>query len=63
MSLQKTFSITERIKLDFGANSTNTMNHASFGQPDLLIGPGHVGKITTTTVGGRQMELIGKIRF
>lgn len=63
LSLQKSFSITERIKLDFSANSTNALNHPSFGLPDLLIGPGHVGKITTTTVGGRQMELIGKIRF
>ena len=63
MSLQKTFAITERIRFDFSANSTNALNHPSFGQPDLLIGPGHVGKITTTTVGGRQMELIGKIRF
>ena len=63
MSLQKTFAITERVRFDFSANSTNALNHPSFGQPDLLIGPGHVGKITTTSVGGRQMELIGKIRF
>jgi hypothetical protein len=63
LSLQKTFSFTERIKLDFFANATNALNHPSFGQPDLLIGPGHVGKITTVTVGGRQMEIVGKLRF
>ncbi|MBV9082628.1 MAG: TonB-dependent receptor [Acidobacteriaceae bacterium] len=63
LSLQKTFSITERIKLDFFANSTNALNHPSFALPDLLIGPGHIGRITGVTVGGRQMELVGKIRF
>ena len=63
LSLQKTFSITERIKLDLFANATNALNHPSFALPDLLIGPGHIGKITGITVGGRQMELVGKIRF
>jgi hypothetical protein len=63
MSLQKTFSITERIKLDFMANATNVLNHPSFAQPDRLIGPGHVGQITGVTVGGRQMEIVGKLRF
>ncbi len=63
LSLQKTFTITERVKLDFFANATNALNHPSFALPDLLIGAGHIGKITGVTVGGRQMELVGKIRF
>jgi hypothetical protein len=63
LSLQKTFAITERIKLDFNLNSTNALNHPSFALPDLLIGPGHIGRITGVTVGGRQMELVGKVRF
>ncbi|MBV8140612.1 MAG: TonB-dependent receptor, partial [Verrucomicrobia bacterium] len=63
LSLQKTFVITERIKLDFNLNSTNALNHPSFALPDLLIGPGHIGRITGVTVGGRQMELVGKLRF
>ena len=63
LSLQKTFSLTERIKLDFAANATNALNHPSFAQPDLLIGAGHVGQITGVTVNGRQMEIVGKVRF
>jgi hypothetical protein len=63
LSLLKTFSITERIKFDFSANATNWPNHPSFAQPDNAIGPGHVGKITRTTVGGRQMEFVFKLRF
>jgi hypothetical protein len=63
LSLQKTFTITERVKLDFFASATNALNHPSFALPDLLIGAGHIGRITGVTVGGRQMELVGKIRF
>ncbi|HEV2272965.1 MAG TPA: TonB-dependent receptor [Acidobacteriaceae bacterium] len=63
LGLRKTFPIRERISADFSVNATNALNHASFGQPDPLIGPGHIGKITTVTVGGRAMELVGKIRF
>jgi hypothetical protein len=63
MSLHKTFSFTERIKLDFSAGATNLLNHPSFALPDKLIGPGHFGQITGTSVGARQMELIAKVRF
>lgn len=64
MSLRKSFPIWEnRITADFSVNATNVLNHAAFGPPDLLIGAGHVGRITTTTVSGRALELIGKIKF
>ena len=63
MSLHKIFTITERVKLDFSANATNLVNHPSFALPDKLIGPGHFGQITGTSVGSRQMELIAKVRF
>ena len=63
MSLIKTFSLTERIKLEFSGNATNVLNHPSFALPDKAIGPGHIGKITGTSVGARQMELIAKLRF
>jgi tetratricopeptide (TPR) repeat protein len=63
MSLIKTFSLTERIKLEFSGNATNVLNHPSFALPDKSIGPGHIGKITGTSVGARQMELIAKLRF
>jgi hypothetical protein len=56
-------SATERIKLEFSGNATNVLNHPSFALPDKAIGPGHIGKITGTSVGARQMELIAKLRF
>jgi len=63
MSIHKTFTYTERYNLEFSANSTNIVNHPSFALPDLLIGPGHVGRISGTSVGARQMELVLKFRF
>ena len=63
MSLKKTFKITERYKLDFSANANNTFNHPSFSLPDAVIGPGHIGKITGTIVGARNVELVAKFRF
>ena len=63
MSLKKTFKITERFKFDFSANAANTFNHPSFALPDPVIGPGHIGKITATSVGARNVELIAKFRF
>jgi hypothetical protein len=62
-SLRKSFTIWEHVTADLSINATNLPNHASFGPPDQLIGQGHNGKITTVTVGGRAMEIVGKIRF
>jgi hypothetical protein len=63
VSLHKTYKFTERYNLDFSANAANVINHPSFALPDKLIGPGHLGRITGTSVGSRQMELVAKFRF
>jgi hypothetical protein len=40
------------------------INHPSFGQPgNNAIGPGETAIITSTTVGGRQIQLYGRISF
>ena len=63
MSLHKIFRFTERYSLDFSANATNVVNHPSFSLPDKSIGPGHIGRISGTSVPSRQMELVAKFRF
>jgi hypothetical protein len=63
MSLHKIFKFTERFNLDFSANATNIVNHPSFAQPDKSIGAGRIGRISATSVGARQMELVAKFRF
>lgn len=62
-SLGKTFPIKEHITFELNAEATNLLNHPSFGPPDTAIGPGHTGQITSVTVGGRAMQLVGRIRF
>jgi hypothetical protein len=40
------------------------LNHASFGQPgNNAIGNGQSAQITGTTIGGRAMQLYGRISF
>jgi hypothetical protein len=63
MSLRKTFRIYEPVSFDFSANATNYLNHPSFAQPDSLIGARHSATITGVSVGGRNVECIGKLRF
>jgi hypothetical protein len=62
-SIKKTFPIWERVGFEFSADATNALNHPAWGQPDTDIGPGHTGQIRSVTVGGRNIELIGKLRF
>ena len=65
-SLGKTFDVwPERgVKLQIRADATNLPNHASFGQPgNNAIGNGQSAQITSTTVGGRGMQLYGRISF
>ncbi len=62
-SIKKSFPIWERLGFEFSADATNVLNHASFGQPDAVIGAGHSGLIRSVTQGGRNIELIGKLRF
>ncbi len=62
-SLHKVFPLWEHANFDLSASATNFFNHPSFQQPDSLIGPGHVGQIRSLTVGGRAIQLVGKIRF
>lgn len=62
-SVHKAFPLGERMSFDFTANAANVLNHPSFQQPDLNIGPGHTAQITGTTVGGRVLMLVGKLKF
>jgi hypothetical protein len=65
-SLGKTFALwPERgINLEIRGEATNVLNHPSFGQPgNNAIGPGQSAQITGVTVGGRTMQLYGRISF
>jgi hypothetical protein len=62
-AMHKTFPIWERANLDLSINAQNFPNHPSFGLPDSTIGPGHTAQIFSTTVGGRSIQWVAKLRF
>jgi hypothetical protein len=62
-SLGKNFTIWRESKFQIRADASNLFNHPSFGLPDGTIGPGHSGQITSVTVGGRAIELLGRLSF
>lgn len=65
-SLGKTFSLypDKGVQLHIRAEAFNVLNHPSFGQPgNNAIGPGQSAQITGVTVGGRKMQLYGRITF
>lgn len=64
LALHKVFPIyKERTTLDLSINAQNFPNHPSFGLPDSSIGPGHTAQIFSTTVGGRSIQWVAKLRF
>jgi hypothetical protein len=56
MAILKNIQITERQKLEFRAQATNALNHATFAVGDLNIGSTTFGKITGTAFGRRIVE-------
>ncbi|MBW4027749.1 MAG: carboxypeptidase regulatory-like domain-containing protein [Acidobacteria bacterium] len=63
LALGKTFHVWERVNFELRGEANNFINHPSFGLPDTNIGPGHTAQITSVSVGGRTMQLYGRISF
>jgi hypothetical protein len=70
MVLQKTLSLSERVNLQFRAESYNVFNRVQFGQPGNLISdPGTFGQSTSQvrqpdlTTGARQIQFGMKLSF
>lgn len=70
-SLGKTFSVWENVKFQLRADGSNIFNHPSFGLPNGTISPSASGtgiatgssSIGSTTIGGRNLQLMGRITF
>ena len=61
LALGKTFSVTEKVKFELRGAANNFPNHPSFGLPNTDVTGGST--ITGTTVGGRTMQLYGRLSF
>jgi hypothetical protein len=69
-SLGKSFPIWENVRFQLRADAQNIFNHPSFGLPNGVLTLNPSGAVTTgtstirsTTVGGRTMQLSGRITF
>lgn len=63
LALGKTFHIWENVNFEIRGNANNFINHPSFGLPNTTVGGGNIPNITYVTVGGRTMQLYGRISF
>jgi hypothetical protein len=65
-SIGKIFDVwpDHNIRFEVRADATNVLNHPSFGNPgNNAIGNGQSAAITGVTIGGRAVQLYGKITF
>ena len=62
-SLGKNFIIWRQVNFQLRGDATNVLNHPSFSQPDNNIGSSQAGQITGVTVGGRTMQISGRLSF
>jgi hypothetical protein len=64
MSLFRTFTFTETVKLQFRAEALNVLNHPNFGNPNGDINNSNFGYITSTTgTGERNMRFGLRLSF
>ena len=65
LGIGKTFSITERVKFEFRADSYNALNHLDYGNPVSAIDGGSAGRVITTNIANtpRVWQLGGKLSF
>jgi hypothetical protein len=73
LSMGKTFRVNEQVGLQFRADASNVFNHPCFGAPDgnfndpvnlSTVGrPQGAGTISSTTVGGRTMQISARLSF
>ena len=62
-SMFKSFSINERVHVDFRGEMFNLANHPIFGQPGATVGVASEGIINSTRVPSRQIQLGLKLMF
>ena len=62
-SIIRKFPIWERMQFEFRAEAFNALNHTVFGGPTGDINSSNFGKISSTAISPRELQLSGKITF
>jgi hypothetical protein len=63
LSVGKQFRIREEMNFEFRVEARNAFNHPVFAAPDTSIGDDTFGKVQSTSVGPREMQLGFKFNF
>ena len=67
LSLNKSYSLSEQGKLQFGVEASNVFNHRNYEPPNMQVDSAGFGSITALQTaegaGPRSLELTGKITF
>ncbi len=63
LTLTKTFTLTERLKVNLRASSFNLMNHPVFSGPNTTFGVAQFGVISTQANVSRQQEIVLRVLF
>jgi hypothetical protein len=58
VTLEKTFSFTERFKFTLRTDARNVFNHTNLGTPNNSVQSSSVGQITSLAFGGANMRLL-----
>jgi outer membrane receptor protein involved in Fe transport len=63
LSLGKQFRLRESMNIEFRIEAQNALNHPVFATPNTQVDDGNFGKITSTAVGPREVQLGMKFNF
>ncbi len=62
-TLSKTFPISERVRFRFSTEFHNAFNTTHLGSPNTSVTSASFGRITSTTEGPREIQLVGRISW
>jgi hypothetical protein len=63
LTLTKTFTVTERFRVNLRGSSFNLMNHPVFAGPNTTFGVAQFGQISSQANISRQHEVVLKVLF
>jgi len=63
LALERTFSLTEKAKVQFRAEAFNSLNKTNLGTPNRYVNEPQFGTITMAMTPGREVQLSGRLSF